>query len=792
MASGSVTIRVRPLRIAFLVDPSDRVGLLRAIEASTLLWGGTFNPIIPVYKRTPKKWESHRVRRLPRPEDIVGGYLDGFDPDLVVPVGVCEGRSFKVGHRDLVKADELIGDLSETHSPQFGIGFLEVLADFIDKELKFSRTDNLRLVFPKPPRRFGLFLASVFGTLPAKVQPFVIQYIRGLPGVAYPLPTLAGFSELLEPYNLFPRRLSSWTLEHRPLRDPQLFVCDATSPQDIIDYWNLRAAGFYVVPVPIQVADSEVVKKLARDFIEENYRPYRHNPNMFHWATVQRSRTLSEDRVKTFCDSLQIPPVEKNRKPKYSLRWWYPRLWDAWARENTGEGIEKPFSHEVDLRIPESDERLELRSQDPKIKLFPAYSGNPKFANDYSFRFFGSKEPMAEVFPEGSRELSSAIGRIGYHNWRFSNSGPVFLASNEQDLIFLDLPRAEAVMTEWLREHGWTVTPSVSGRMASQLLKQLGGTWGVSWLAHKGVIELLGKLETEGGMPHEDVVARLKQVITADSLHFDGERFLETLIKASALRLGAKIQCPVCTRHNWYELDALRYQLRCRFCLSDFDAPVHSAKEIIWTYRAHGPFASSVAQGAFSVLLVLKFLSGSYDRGVTPLFSYSAKKGDQELEADLTCLYRPSNWRAVRTQVVHAECKSFNSFKRVDFDRMKVLAHEFPSSALIFATLKDSLSPAEVVSIRTLTQAQRRKRLSGQASSPVIVLTGTELFSSRGAPECWRGKGGLYDKLGENRGDRSDLTSIADATQQLYLGLPSWFEWAEAKWEKKRARRKHA
>jgi hypothetical protein len=93
---------------------------------------------------------------------------------------------------------------------------------------------------------------------------------------------------------------------------------------------------------------------------------------------------------------------------------------------------------------------------------------------------------MAEVFPEGSRELSSAIGRGNYRDWRFSSSGPVFLASNEQDLIFLDLPRAEAVMTEWFRERGWKVSLSPSGRMASQLVKQLGGTWGVSLFAHKG------------------------------------------------------------------------------------------------------------------------------------------------------------------------------------------------------------------------------------------------------------------------------------------------------------------
>ena len=39
------------------------------------------------------------------------------------------------------------------------------------------------------------------------------------------------------------------------------------------------------------------------------------------------------------------------------------------------------------------------------------------------------------------------------------------------------------------------------------------------------------------------------------------------------------------------------------------------------------------------------------------------------------------------------------------------------------------------------------------------------------------------------RGEWSDLFSIADATQQLYLGLPSWHEWSEVEWKKKHDRK---
>ncbi|MCX5718479.1 MAG: hypothetical protein NT055_00690 [Nitrospirae bacterium] len=168
-------------------------------------------------------------------------------------------------------------------------------------------------------------------------------------------------------------------------------------------------------------------------------------------------------------------------------------------------------------------------------------------------------------------------------------------------------------MTQWFKERGWKVSLSGPGRIAKQLIKQLGGMYGISQLAHKGVIELLGKLENEAGLPRQAVLEKLKQVIKTDGLFYGAERFLEGLLSANALRLGTKIQCPVCTRHNWYELNALDYELRCRFCLSDFSPPLKSPKDMEWTYRAHGPFASSIAQGAFTVLLTLKLLGGLYN-----------------------------------------------------------------------------------------------------------------------------------------------------------------------------------
>jgi hypothetical protein len=46
----SATVRVRPLRLAFVVEPKDKAGLQRIFEVNSALWGGVFNFIIPLSK----------------------------------------------------------------------------------------------------------------------------------------------------------------------------------------------------------------------------------------------------------------------------------------------------------------------------------------------------------------------------------------------------------------------------------------------------------------------------------------------------------------------------------------------------------------------------------------------------------------------------------------------------------------------------------------------------------------------------------------------------------------------
>jgi len=115
---------------------------------------------------------------------------------------------------------------------------------------------------------------------------------------------------------------------------------------------------------------------------------------------------------------------------------------------------------------------------------------------------------------------------------------------------------------------------------------------------------------------------------------------------------------------------------------------------------------------------------------------------------------------------------------------------------VVFATLKEAqeLSKDEIERIRKLEEwGREHDKGRRQTRAPVIVLTGTELFSSHSVEQTWKEKGGKHKQLIEPASVQVDnLRILADFTQQLYLGMPSYFEWREAKWKKRKERRHKA
>lgn len=113
---------------------------------------------------------------------------------------------------------------------------------------------------------------------------------------------------------------------------------------------------------------------------------------------------------------------------------------------------------------------------------------------------------------------------------------------------------------------------------------------------------------------------------------------------------------------------------------------------------------------------------------------------------------------------------------------MRYLAKMFAGAVLVFSTLRKTLSPTEIVEIGKITKAGRKYWKAERPLNAVLILTGTELFSNSAPPYCWD------DATKKRVNHVHGLLDLCDATQQLYLNLPSWRTTWHEQLEKRRAR----
>jgi hypothetical protein len=252
------------------------------------------------------------------------------------------------------------------------------------------------------------------------------------------------------------------------------------------------------------------------------------------------------------------------------------------------------------------------------------------------------------------------------------------------------------------------------------------------------------------------------------------EELAERFIKRHMVQLGLKIQCPECRQRSWYSIKEADYDLRCPQCLTSFRLPEHNPKDINWAYRAIGPFSlPRRAYGVYAVLLTLRFFARLLDGATTPLLSFTAKKATLSLEADLGLFFQRTKFRSSRTDLIFAECKTFGHFERKDTVRMLALAKEFPGAILVFATLRKTLTGREKRLLRPVANRGRKYWKVERPHNPVLILTGNELFADDDPREVWKHLGGVHASHSQSWGDGRDLIGLADATQQIYLGMRS-------------------
>ena len=809
MANISVKVRLRPVRFAFMLRPQDHANLRKIFHINTCLWGGQFNPIIPFFKRVPAWWER-KGYKFDNAKQIVNGYLDYFEPDFVVEAEKGIAGSFGIDPERVLLLSDVLQRSDRREEKGHGQTVLDLYRNLYRKEFQFERRHKPKILEVKAATpAFDSFTACLFGGFPKQAS--LKYFARAFKDAFAPERCILDGAALAKIYKARSRILSALRIgrdglevDYNDRSQPTLFILNAQEPKDLLDFWNYRAVHRSGVAIPVQWLPE--LSDFCKVFITKNHRPLPGNP---HGVMIRPICMFSRSIPEKDIQELHTKYLRVDKEGANMLQTWYPPIWreapEIMVRRTrpTITAITKRFDVPLDIEKP----NIQFESLSPDFA--DRFGAEDRWANVIRLSDWSYQNRIATVFPSDFRV--QAVPRFGLGGDRLlsTNDGLVTFPKFRDISEHWRLIEGKEAIELWLKGHKIACQLSDAGRATQQVIQTLGGFWGVSSVAHKGIINLLEGMARKPitRSAHQHEFENKVSLVVKDGIW--RSKVLETLVERKAVELGYELKCSKCGSWSWYALNQLNATMNCDLCLQQFSFPLikpSDSKHAKWAYRVVGPFAlPDYARGGYAAALAIRFFAsviGRMDRAETtwsPGQELTLPSGDK-VEADFLLWYQRKHMFGTDhpTQIIFGEAKSFgkNAFKEEDVGRMKLLAQQFPGATLVFATLKeaDELSKDEIKRLSKLAEWGREyDKEKRQTRAPVIALTGTELFTPHYLDQVWKEKGGKHEQLIEHASVQLDnLKTLADFTQQLYLGMPSYFSWRDAKWKARDDRRKRS
>jgi hypothetical protein len=756
MVEINANIRLRPIRIGFLVRPNDLASVQEVMRYCAAVWGGVYNPFIPVFSKPPKSWASDPFDRV-RGIGVAKGYIRFFEPDVYVEaekgllelVGLGAVRDRLTVYPDVLTLSELLKP--EKHKdwcePAFGLNIQDVQAHLYRTDQQFTKRGQHENIIVEAERGSGI-AELIFGVFPTQKS---VGYIaRGYKDAFQPTKLSAcpaSWEKAFKEHALTPLRVTGYGLDNQRYwyHDTIIFVFDPRRATDLIDAWNLRLEPHPVVPVP--VGWFEALGDSIFDLIKSEHRRIQGNPqNLMHNATIEFSRSIPRSRAESLIKTLK-PGLPAGA---LAVKYWRNRIWV----DHRDEHVHR--DHRMILTASERGAKLDLNEKDRLTTTFQTLS--PDFARRYGGRdhrwvnaltISSYSSPVATVLPFNANDPSWPRLGMGGERVLVGSEGWIFTERFKDSTQWLEFLSHEAAISGALERLGIKAQLSEPGSIAKQMLDYIGGLWGVHLLAH---IETLS-LETE---------------------------------------------CPNCQANNWTGLAAIDYKITCERCLKIYPFPQADLRDHNrnWCYRVVGPFSiPDYGRGSYGALLTLRLI-GRFNSSLDEMTFSTATTlefDSRRVELDFLALRRAERHDlAAAPEIIIGEAKSLGKGQLVkphDLAQLKAAAAKLPGSIVVISVLRDQFLPTEKRILEPFVKWGRRLNADREPTNPVVLLTSNELMFDHFLSATWKDLGGEHAKFGTYEHTR-DMLSIADATQQIYLGLPSFGEWKRSQLEKKMKRLK--
>jgi hypothetical protein len=791
------------------------------MRSCTCLWGGLYNPIIPVFRVPPKEWRPERFERV-KGLAIARGYINFFEPDVFVEseeglledAGLGALREKHIIHPYVVTLKQFLTPEPDRDwsDPAFGLNIMDVFRYIYESERRFELKNDRPSVLVKRQQGSGL-VEAVFGLYPQQRDTDYIA--KGYKDVFAPAELKASPDAWLEVFKKgaeTPLKVTRHGLDLQRYwyHDLLIYVFDPSRPTELIDLWNLRLEPHPVLPVPIDWFED--LADYIHHILKAEYRPIRGNPQgLMHHSTIEFGRSIDKDKSGELLKVLRKGDLPTD---SFHATHWRNPIWITHTDDRVHNERRLQVTADEQQTSLEINEGRELTAKFETLapKFAARFGGhNHRWVNAVSISKIGA-DKIATVLPFNMFDrawprLATPGDRVtvGTEGWIFSQQH-----RNWSQYVAL-LTMKDAVIGS-LKILGIQAELSDPGHIAKQMLDHLGGLWGTHILADLETLRLLNKMA--GGVCRKnDVTGTIEETFERrsapmkewiDLISRRKERrplsalTLADFTKKSLIRLGLETVCPHCQVTNWHSLTAVDYGVTCERCLNHYDFPQAALSEHNrnWHYRVVGPFSvPDYGRGSYSALLSLRVINNLHSSFDEMTFSTAMNLGfgGIAVEADFVA------WRRAESHSTHnppelliGETKSLGKgdlIKLKDLAKLKAIGQKLPGAILVISVLRESFTPSEKKSLQQFVKWCRRLDDHGRQTNPVILLTANELFFEHMISASWEELGEPFKSFADYEHTRN-LHSFADATQRIYLGLPSFHEWQDVQWKTRLARKK--
>jgi hypothetical protein len=702
-----INCNTRPVRLAFLVDKPDPSTLEKVFELNTLLWGGILNPVVVLDGSTRKQVGRHYILRDSTYEQEQLWLLQSFDPDILINysntllpdyLAQFKGRTFS-----------LEAMRWNPWGTQEIISFLEVwpfLEQHWRKEVRFLQ---------KPHQtKYGHIDVDVFGPL----RTFLIARFGNYPKDSYGNVVLdKHFGGQLVTYDesfrkslsldewVFPIHITTLQLDVHPpgtLDNHMFFLLDPENMFDIVDFWNLRAAGFRVFVLP--ASHYQDFSDAAKLFAERSVYPI--NENVKTLAEIVKARSIDDSQLEEAGKWL----MSLGTNPGHlSLKGWVP-MFRNWGPDHT-------VHPEIQMLPPTGEETSEvvvfneghgtLRVSGPDCELRGPHSLQHWATDILALGSTDEKRTfrLPWLHPECDALTNLRFLGIGQFPSRVSRHGIVVLTRGDRENLGIQEPQTTEVLRAYLKDGGFTyLKTSTPGLTTERIIEQLGGLMPCAVFKNSGVREIIDTLSRGANRPYIWVREIIFKSLTGDDKKQEFERILSSLLMTKVLRQGFELQCERCRQHDWYHLTDLSEHFTCKKCFRIQQVPHLRGGQ--WRYVVDGLFRlKGKVAGCLTAILSLLFLEQFLSHEAKYVSSFDYSDGTTHAERDFALLM--SGFLQEDVDVVIGECKSLSELKQNQRDAVKRLG-EKTGAYLAFCTLSEVFTPDDKLFFEQLLVARQK------------------------------------------------------------------------------------